>query len=38
VHQQCPVPTPHSNAAPQRAQDRRRGSRAGPADRLITDI
>ncbi len=25
AHQQWPVPTPHSNAAPQRAQERRRG-------------
>jgi hypothetical protein len=38
AHQQWPVPTPHSNTVPQRAQARRRGSRAGPADRLITDI
>jgi hypothetical protein len=38
AHQQWPVPTPHSNAAPQRAQARRRGSRAGLADWLITDI
>jgi hypothetical protein len=38
AHQQWPVPTPHSNAVPQRAQARRRGSRAAPTGWLITDI
>jgi len=38
AHQQCPVLAPHSNAAPQRAQVRARGSRADPRDWLITDI
>ncbi len=35
AHQQCPVPTPHSNAVPQRAQARRRTSGTGSADRLM---